>query len=151
MSKFAANTEVSPGRSKESIERTLMRYGASAFAYGQEDGRTMVQFKVENMVVRFIIPMPDPNSDEFVYSETGRERAESARWKAYEQAVRQKWRVLDLVIKAKLEAVESGIVTFEEEFLAHLVLPDGQTVSDKVLPELHEALEGKPMPKLLPK
>lgn len=150
MSKYASQTEVNPGRSKESIERTLMRYGASAFAYGQEDGRAMVQFKVENMVVRFIIPMPDPNSDEFRYSETGRERAESARWKAYEQAIRQKWRVLDLVIKAKLEAVESEIVTFEQEFLAHLVLPDGATVGDRVLPELENTLNGAEMPKLLP-
>ena len=150
MSKYASQTEVNPGRSKESIERTLMRYGASAFAYGQEDGRAMVQFKVENMVVRFIIPMPSPGDKEFVLSETGRKRSDTARFKAYEQAVKQKWRVLDLVIKAKLEAVESGIVTFEQEFLAHLVLPDGATVGDRVLPELENTLNGAEMPKLLP-
>lgn len=69
MSKYASQTEVSPGRSKESIERILMRYGASAFMYGQEDGKAAVQFKFKTMMVRFVIPMPDPNSDEFVYSE----------------------------------------------------------------------------------
>ena len=56
-----------------------------------------------------------------------------------------------MVIKAKLEAVESGIVTFEQEFLAHLVLPDGATVGDRVLPELENTLNGAEMPKLLPK
>ena len=127
-----------------------MRYGANAFMYGQEDGKAAVQFKFENKTVRFVIPMPDPAADKFRKTETGKLRAESARWKDYEQAVRQKWRVLDLVIKAKLEAVESGIVTFEEEFLANLVLPNGQTVSDKLLPELENALNGAEMPKLLP-
>ena len=41
---------------------------------------------------------------------------------------RQRWRALNLAIKAKLEAVESGIVTFDQEFLAHIVGPSGQTV-----------------------
>lgn len=127
-----------------------MRYGATAFMYGQEDGKAAVQFKFENKMVRFVIPMPDPGADEFRKTETGKLRAEGARWKAYEQAVRQKWRVLDLVIKAKLEAVESGIVTFEQEFLAHLVLPSGKTVSDRLLPDLENILHGAEMPKLLP-
>ncbi len=51
--------------------------------------------------------------------------AASAEW---DQACRQRWRALALLVKAKLEAVESGIVSFEEEFLAHVVLPDGSTV-----------------------
>ena len=36
----------------------------------------------------------------------------------------------ELVIKAKLEAVEAGVTTFEQEFLANMVLPDKTTVSD---------------------
>ena len=55
-----------------------------------------------------------------------------------------------LVIKAKLEAVESGITTFENEFLANIVLPDGQIVSDFMLPQIeHCYITGK-MPVLLP-
>ena len=41
------------------------------------------------------------------------------------QACRQRWRALLLIIRAKLEAVESGITTLESEFLANIVLPDG--------------------------
>jgi len=58
---------------------------------------------------------------------------------AAEQACRQKWRALSLVVKAKLEAVESGITTFEDEFLAHIVLPNGQTVGEQALPRVREA------------
>ena len=56
-----------------------------------------------------------------------------------------------MVIKAKLEAVESGISIFEEEFLAHLVLPDGKTVGQFMLPQVEAAYETGKMPKLLPR
>lgn len=51
-----------------------------------------------------------------------------------------------LVVKGKLEAVESEIVTFEEEFLAHLVLPNGQTVGSEVRPMVAQAYETGIMP-----
>lgn len=38
--------------------------------------------------------------------------------------------------KAKLEAVESGISVFEDEFMANIVLPGGRTVSDEVRPKI---------------
>jgi len=55
-----------------------------------------------------------------------------------------------LVIKAKLEAVETGITTFQDEFLAHIMLPDGSTVSEFVGPQLEIAYENGEMPRLLP-
>jgi|AACY02.16.fsa_nt_gi hypothetical protein len=56
----------------------------------------------------------------------------------------------DQFIKAKLEAVEAGIVTFEEEFLPQTVLPDGSRVNEWAQPQMEQAyLEGK-MPPLLP-
>ncbi|GAG36103.1 unnamed protein product [marine sediment metagenome] len=63
---------------------------------------------------------------------------------------RQKWRALSLVIKAKLEAVESGISIFEEEFLAHIVLPDGRTIGDFMIPQIKTIYSSGKMPKLLP-
>ena len=44
------------------------------------------------------------------------------------EEVRRRWRALLLVIKAKLESVESGIETFEEAFASQIVLANGQTV-----------------------
>ena len=43
----------------------------------------------------------------------------------------------------------TGIVTFEEEFLAHLVLPGGQTVGERLGPEL-DAIDSGDLPPLLP-
>lgn len=69
---------------------------------------------------------------------------------AWEQGCRQRWRALALVIKAKLEAVESGITTFEEEFLAHIVMPDGMTVGNHVRPTIQAWYSGGQMRPLLP-
>jgi hypothetical protein len=57
-----------------------------------------------------------------------------------EAATRQRWRALVLVLKAKLEAVASGISTLESEFLAGIVLPNGMTLGQAVLPRLSEAV-----------
>ena len=57
---------------------------------------------------------------------------------------------LALVIKAKLEAVAAQISTVEEEFLAHICLPDGSTVGDWAAPQLAIAYERGSMPALMP-
>lgn len=62
--------------------------------------------------------------------------------------IRRRYRALLLVLKAKLEAVQSQIVTFDEEFLAHIVINGGDTVGDRMVPQLSEVIVGR-MPPLL--
>ena len=150
MAKYAAGTDVSSDRSRAEIERTLERYGARQFMYGWNEGQAVIGFAINDRQVRFILPLPDRDSTEFTRTPTGRARAANQVREAYEQAVRQCWRALALVIKAKLEAVESGIVTFDAEFLAHIVLPDGRTVADDVVPKLVDAYRDHEVPSLLP-
>lgn len=151
MPKYAAQTEVSSDRSKTEIERTLARYGADQFMYGWSKNAAVVGFRMHERMIRFHLPMPDRTSDEFRYTPSrGYLRDERAQEAAYEQAVRQRWRALALVVKAKLEAVDAGITTFEEEFLAHIMLPDGETVGDWIRPQIEEAYRLGTMPSLLP-
>ena len=97
----------------------------------------------------FILPLPDRQAREFTHHSKG-VRDESAQARLYEQAVRQRWRALALVIKAKLEAVEAGISEFEDEFLAHVMLPGGQTVGEWMRPQVAEAYLTRQMPPMLP-
>ena len=150
MSRYAQNTDVSSDRSRSEIERTLARYGADQFMYGWQLGSAVVAFRMNGRQVKFHLPMPDRTDSEFTETPTGKARAETAIEKAYEQAVKQRWRALALVIKAKLEAVETGITEFDEEFLAHIVLPDGKTVGQFMLPQVEIAYEKGRMPNLLP-
>ena len=151
MSRYAEKTTVSSDKSRADIERTLSRYGASGFMYGWQASRAVLAFEMAGRRVQFLLPLPDRNSHAFTHTaarNTPRspEKAEAA----YEQAVRQRWRALALVIKAKMEAVESGITEFEEEFLAHIVLPNGNTVGQFMLPQVATAYETGKMPALLP-
>ena len=139
MATYAANTTVDAGKSRADIERTLTRFGADSFAYGWQGTSAMVGFTAYGRQIRFVLPMPDRTAPEFTRTPTGRSRSATEAEKAYEQAVRQKWRALLLIIKAKLEAVESQIVTFEEEFAVHTVLPDGRTVSEHLMPAIEQS------------
>lgn len=130
MSTYAAKTDVTSERSRGEIEKTLARYGATHFAYMAEPGAARLAFQADGRQVRFKIPMPDPDSREFTHHSRG-PRTAAARTAAYEQATRQRWRALSLVVKAKLEAIESGIASFEQEFYAHTVLPSGRTVFEE--------------------
>ena len=124
--KFAAGTDVSVEKTRAEIESTVRRYGASGFVSGWEDDRAVVQFKAANRRVKFILNLPSQAEAAGVMVKS------TAAKNAWEQECRQLWRALLLLVKAKLEAVESGIVTFEEEFLAHVVMEDGATVYERV-------------------
>lgn len=151
--KYAAQTEVSSSRSRDEIERTLERYGADQFLYGWQDTDAVVRFRMQNRHVAFILPLPSKHDKAFTeYVSRGKlwARTADAAKKLYEQAVRQRWRALALVIKAKLEAVECGITTFEDEFLANIVMPDGKLVGEHIRPAIASAYDSGKMPPLLP-
>ncbi len=141
--RYAAKTSVPAEKSRMEIERTLARYGASGFGYSWERREVAkrptpvygaktelrefatVGFQFKERRVRLDIPMPTT-------SEAGTDAKREA-------ATRQRWRAVLLVIKAKLEAVESGISTLEQEFLANLVTDSGRTIGDVLIPRLSEA------------
>jgi len=149
--RYAEKTDVSSDKSRAEIEGVLRRYGASRFAYGWDDTAAQLGFRIENRDVVFRLPMPDRRDRRFTHTPgRGLLRSREAQEQEYEQAVRQSWRALALVIKAKLEAVAAGITTVEQEFLAHIALPSGGTVGDWVRPQLAEIYESGGMPALLP-
>lgn len=149
--RYAEKTEVASDRTRADIERTLRRYNATAFAYGWQDGAATVGFTIAHRSVRMELPLPDPNDRTFLHGPSGRSRTAAGAVQAYEQAVRQRWRALLLVIKAKLEAVEAGISTVEREFLADVLLPNGSTVGAWATPQIALVYErGDGAPALLP-
>ena len=113
--RYAAQTKVPVAKSRMEIENTINRYKAEQFGIALSKDKAMIQFRISTWLVRFILPLP-----------------------ADEQSQRQRWRALALVLKAKLEAVESKITTLEEEFEAHIVMPDGKTVHEHLASKLKE-------------
>lgn len=143
---YAENTTVPVGQSKTEIERTLSRYGASKFFTGWDADQAVIGFSMEDRFVQFHLPMPQ--RDSFTRTPGGQPRHRSAQIdKAWEQAQRSAWRALLLCVKAKLESVESRIETFEEAFLAHIMVADSNggstTVGAVMIPKMAESYEGK--------
>lgn len=129
---YAVKTKVPVDRTKAEIEQTLARYGADRFAYFVDATKAVIVFEAHERRLRFDLPL----------AEGANERAQQMR--------RAAWRALLLCIKAKLEAVASKIETFEEAFLAHVVMPDGKTVYEHIAPRLAQIAGGGEMQPLLP-
>lgn len=153
---YATSTDVPSGRSREEIEKVISKYGAHQFAYGWSNGYAMVGFVMDDedgnaRQVRFALPLPDRQATTFTHTPgRNQRRAPAAAEAAYEQAVRQRWRALSLIIKAKLEAVEVGVVEWTSEFGAHIVLPDGTTVAQHLRIFVDESYRTGLVPALLP-
>ena len=131
-SAYAEYTRVPVEKTKTDIEATLMRYGADRFAYFTEASKAIIIFEAHERRLRFDLPLQEGAS----------EKAQRLR--------RQQWRALLLCIKAKLQAVASKIETFEEAFLAHVVMPDGKTVYEHTGPRIAQIAKGGEMVPLLP-
>ena len=147
---FAENTSVPVERSRAEIETLLRKYGAEQFVSGWSSKDARIQFFVHGRYVRFVLELPDLQEKRFtVTPRYGKARSQDDARRLYEQEVRRLWRSLTLVVKAKLEAVESKIATFENEFMANIVMPDGKTVSEHVVPMIAKAYESGKMQPLL--
>lgn len=123
--KYAQGTRVDGATTRHQIEKLLKQYRSSGFAYFETGGQVAIAFEREARRVLFRLPIKhDPKA----YGDA-------------QQQMRARWRSLLLVIKAKLVAVDSGITSFEQEFLAHIVLPDGSTVYEHTAAKIARAYE----------
>lgn len=146
--RYAAQTTVKRDASLAEIERTLQRYGADAFLYGWHPEGAVIGFRWQRRQYQIRVPMPADTAAEFWETPTGRPRSSSAAHQLYEQAIRQRWRAMALYIKATLEAIELGIVSQDEAFLAFTMLPGGGTIGQRIAVE--QVLNSGELPPLLP-
>jgi len=98
---YAKDTSVSSEQSQAEIRKTLTRYGATKFAYLEEEERAAIMFEVSNRRIRFVLPLPNRNDPRF-WETPGRklQRSPDAAFKEWEQACRQRWRARRLRSRA---------------------------------------------------
>lgn len=147
---YAKGTSVSVEKSRAEIETILQRYGATHFAYMVGPGKATIGFQAKDRRVRFDLPLPSVDAKEFARDGRGTVRTQIKRYEVWEQACRERWRALSLCIKAKLESVESRIETFESAFMAHIVMPNGQTIGEIAVPRIAQIYAGSDVPLLPP-
>lgn len=136
---YAQGTEVPVSRSRQAIEDLLRKAGATAFASGYGDGRAVIGCSLRGRQLRFTMLAPDATEKRFTHDGRGSRRTPAQVSSALEAEERRLWRALLLAIKSKLESVESRIETFDEAFLANVVLPGGRTVAEEAIPAVVES------------
>lgn len=122
--RYAQDTRVPAGVTKDEIERRLRKAGATNIYSGYDEDQKRIQlgFRIEGRLYKLTSSTHRPTR-----------RCDD------EQIMREAWRVLLLLLVGRLEMIASGASTWETEFLGNLLLPDGSTVADDVLPKVAEA------------
>lgn len=145
---YAKGTEVSVEKTRAEIERLVSNYGASGFVSGWQDTRAMIEFIYGKKRIRFLLELPAMEKFRLT---PGRRKVRTDREVriAWEQGCRERWRALLLSIKAKLSDIEAGIATFEHSFMPNIVMPDGRTVAEHVMPAIEQAYISGVTPRLL--
>lgn len=146
--RYAGSTSVPVERSRAEIEGILKRYGATEFGYGWGHKGEVVAFVYEGRQVRLVLPNPTKDDDIIKLTPTGKLRPDGQLQDEIAKERRRRWRALGLVIKAKLEAVETGIADFSDEFLAYTLLPSGHTIGQVLRPQLDQVARTGRMPAL---
>lgn len=146
---YAEGTSVPVVKSRIEIEQLLTKYGATRRVTAEEPGRAVIYFEMADRHVQFTMPLARlegmPKGDKL-----RRPIPEDKRRQLLEQRHREQWRTLVLVLKAKFTALEGQVETFDQCFLAHIILPGGGTVGAQALPALAEAYKtGKVSPGFL--
>lgn len=130
---YAQNTKVPVERTIGEIQKILNKAGASGFMFATMEGSAYIGFTFKDRTVKMklnLVKMLPTDKLQHI--------------KNKEQVNKAKWRGLLLCIKAKIESVESGIETFEEAFLPHILLGNGMTVGDKMIPYMEQLEDQSP-------
>jgi hypothetical protein len=121
-SRFAERTRVPVAQSQTEVKTLLKIAGSDKIAVYEDTEKSAVAFRMKDRFYRITVPV-------------------RAKARNPGQEERRSWRLVLLLIKAKLEAT-----TFEREFLADMVTPDGSTVSEWIAEPLRLAYESGRMP-----
>lgn len=113
MIKFAANTKVPVAQTRGDISAIIGKYGGALLDMRDDiPGRTQVMFRSNHRPPRHLRTVLN--------------------WPVNDVQVQQrKWRALLRDIQAKFIAVDEGIETFDQAFLAWIIGADGKTMFEK--------------------
>lgn len=127
MARYAEGTTVTVATSRGEISGILAKHGVKKMGWTSEEklGDTLM-FELEGYSFRFAIDYPQmaeiietyPNARDHYVKQEGE-------W-------RRRWRANVLLLKAKLEFIDSGDTTLIRELLPYAVLKDGRTLEETV-------------------
>jgi hypothetical protein len=127
MRRYAEGTQVSVNSSQGEIAGILHTHGVRKQGWMSSPDGDELMFELGGHSFRFQILRPTITEIRRLYPNTRDERAKlDAEW-------RRRWRANVLLLKAKLEFIDSGDTTLERELLPYMLTASGQTVGELVV------------------
>lgn len=155
--RYAQGTTVPIERSRVEVERILQAAGAIRTAIVRDGSDAEVGFELKGRCIKVPIHVPTIEKiwDEAVKEEPwgwkSKSDSQRKRWCEERQIEeqRRRWRVLVILLKAKLEAIADEASTIDQEFLYFVVVKGGGTIGEHLEAQLEEIYSGQASPKLL--
>lgn len=131
-------TEVAVSKSQDAIRKLIYAHKGTGLMLvsrpPQEGFEAMITLDTPYHI-RVMATCRDQSKDK-----SGWTRSTSAKAKAVEQEERRVWRVLYWHLKAIFEAADSGVIDIRNVIMPYVVLADGRTLSDHVLPKMNQLM-----------
>ena len=146
---YAKGTAVPISKSRDEIERTIERFGATQYVWMRDDERNLVTvaFRREGIAYRITVTMP--SIADFRLTPNHRVRSVSGMKSEHDKETRRRFRALGLYLKAILEAIETGIIDARTALVGHMLLPSGETVAEYAEGEIVRSLASGEAPRLM--
>jgi hypothetical protein len=146
--RYAEGTDVSPEKSRADLEAVLRKNGAQEFNFYAGPERDIFTYRIQGWLVRHVLERPKPATLQSKKPGAPTLKPEQLKRLA-DKEWRRRWRALLLVVKAKLEIVANGDSSVPREFMADLLLANGETMRDVMLPRLEAMYSSGEMPSLM--
>ena len=133
------STEVPVARSQEAIRKLIYAHkgtGVMLMSHPPREGfEAMLTIADLPYHIRIMATSKVRTKDKhgWTLSESGKE-------KAREQEERRVWRVLYWHLKAVFEAADSGVIDIRDVIMPYVVMRDGRTLSEHVIPRMTELM-----------
>ena len=128
-------TEVAVAKSQDSIRKIIYSHRGTGLMLvsrpPHEGFEAFVEIEKQPYHIRVMAICKDVSKDR-----NGWARTTSAHNNAKEQELRRVWRVLFWHLKAMFEAADSGVIDIRNVIMPYVVLKDGMTLSDHIMPKM---------------
>ncbi len=125
--RYAEGTAVTVESSRGEISGILAKHGVKRMGWTSDPVGDALLFELGGYSFRFAIGRPTMADIHSLYPNAyDPEKKLAGEW-------RRRWRANVLLLKAKLEFIDSGDTTLIRELLPYAVLPGGQTVEDAIM------------------
>lgn len=132
-------TEVAVSKSQEGIRKLLLTNKATGIAFVSQTDPLSEGFEamvpIEGVTYRIRVVATVKQMERRGYQPA---------YERQEKEMRRVWRVLYYHLKSVYEAVNTGVMEFRELMLPYVVVKDGRTIAQHLLPKLAEAVESRP-------